>query len=107
MQRKRRAQNVHAVCMREEALRLVRSRLAALAAGGFLLRSRAALRRVAARGTGTRGLATAARRSRRIRDLRRALLRHPLVLQRLVLLLVLDVCALVGHELQIPLEITF
>ena len=42
-------------------------------------------------------LAAAARRAGRVGDLRRALLRHALVLQGLVLLLVLDVRALVGH----------
>src|SRR4051794_32647909 len=86
------------------ALRLVRGRLAALAAGGFLLRGRSALRRVAARGAGGAGrLAAAAGRAGGVGDLRCALLRHALVLQRLVLLLVLDVAALSGHELKMPI----
>src|SRR5438445_276574 len=44
-----------------------------------------------------RFLAAAARRARRVRDLRRALLRHPLLLELLVLLLVLDARSLAGH----------
>src|SRR3954470_8944111 len=75
----------------------VRRRLAALAAGGGLLGVRAALRRVALRGRGVRLLAAVLRSVRRVRDFRRALLRHPLVLQGLVLFLVLDVCTLSGH----------
>src|SRR3954467_13443658 len=73
---------------------LLRRRLAALAAGGLLLRGRAALARVAA-GAGL--LAAAARRAGRVGDPGGALLGHPLVLQRLVLLLVLDVRLLGGH----------
>src|SRR2546423_7990509 len=42
-------------------------------------------------------LPAAARRARRVRDLRRALVRHPLLLQRLVLLLVLHVGTFGGH----------
>src|SRR5205814_4040333 len=76
---------------------LARGRLAALAAGGLLLRRRPALRRTAPRGARVRLLAALARRARRVRDLRRALLRHALVLQGLVLLLVLDAWSLARH----------
>src|SRR5689334_3059862 len=67
---------------------LASGRLAALAAGRLLLRGRAALGGVAA-GAGL--LAAAARGAGRVGDLGRALLGHPLVLEGLVLLLVLDV----------------
>src|SRR5688500_6202303 len=76
-------------------LRLPRGRLAALASRGLLLRGRAALTRAA---TGAGLLASAARGARRVRDLRRALLRHAPVLQGLVLLLVLDVGGLARHR---------
>src|SRR5438128_1413394 len=73
-------------------------RLAALAPGRLLLRGRAALRGAALRARGMRLLAAVLRRVGRVRDLRRALLRHPLLLQRLVLLLVLHVRALARHH---------
>src|SRR5439155_18442766 len=79
------------------SLRLAGSRLAALAAGSLLLRRRAALRARAPRRARSRLLAAATRSAGGVRDLCRALLRHPLVLQRLVLLLVLDACALSRH----------
>src|ERR671914_2198825 len=77
---------------------LARGGLAALAARGLLLGGGAALRGAAAR-AGL--LAATARGAGRVGDLRRALLGHPLVLERLVLLLVLDVGFLVGHALLI------
>src|SRR5919198_1643840 len=80
-------------------LALPRGRAAALAAGGLLLRGRAALLGGAA-GAGL--LATPARGARRVRDLRRALLRHALLLELLVLLLVLDVGAFIGHATYVP-----
>src|SRR4051794_29942793 len=84
---------------RRNASRLARGCLAAFAAGRFLLCSRTALRRVALRRARRTGLlAAATRRTGRVGDLRGALLRHTLVLQCLVLLLVLHVRALVGHE---------
>src|SRR5437763_12102272 len=61
-------------------------RLPALAAGGLLLRGGAALLRAPA---GPGGPAPAARRARRVGDPGRPLLRHPLVLEGLVLLLIL------------------
>src|SRR5205823_7698461 len=73
--------------------------LAALAARGLLLRRRAALGGTAAR---ARLLAAAARGARRVGDPRRALLRHALVLQGLVLLLVLDAWPFVGHVRRFP-----
>src|SRR5205085_8920060 len=78
---------------------LPRGRLAALAACRLLLGSRAALRRAAAGTAAARPglLAAAGRRARGVRDLRRALLRHALLLQLLVLLLVLDVRLLARH----------
>src|SRR4051812_3153607 len=80
-------------------LGLSRGGLAALAAGGFLLRRRPALLRARARrGPGAGLLAAAARRAGRVRDLRRPLLRHAFVFQLLVLLLVLHVCAFAGHR---------
>src|SRR6185437_1199961 len=60
-------------------------RLSAFAARRLLLSGRAALARVALSAAGTRGLSAAARGPRRVRNLCRALLRHPLVLQLLVL----------------------
>jgi len=84
------------------ALRLSCGSAAALASGRLLLRGRPALRRVAAPGAGAGRLAAAARRSRRVRDSRRALLRHPLLLQLLVLLLVLDARSLVRHRYLLP-----
>src|SRR5437763_10754947 len=83
---------------RRRALRLARRRLAALAAGGLLLGGRPALRRAAARVRRMRFLPAAARGARRVRDSRGPLLRHTLVLQRLVLLLVLDVGSFVRHR---------
>src|SRR5215211_7559158 len=74
-------------------------RLAALAARGLLLGARSALLRAAAR---TAPLAATARGARRVRDPRGALLGHPLVLERLVLLLVLDAWSLVGHAGPVP-----
>src|ERR1700733_2019799 len=68
--------------------------LAALAPGRPLLRSRAALLRVRAR---ARLLATAARRFGAVGDASRSRLRHALVLERLVLLLVLHVGPLGRH----------
>src|SRR4051794_19831812 len=66
---------------------LVRSGLAALASRGLLLRRRPALLGVSA---GPGALAATLGRSGRVRDPGRALLRHALVLQGLILLLVLD-----------------
>src|SRR4029453_9669134 len=71
---------------------------AARAAGGLLLRRRAALLRARPGRGGIRLLPASARRTRRVGDLRRALLRHALVLERFVLLLVLDVCLLARHS---------
>src|SRR5579862_3835101 len=85
-------------------LTLGRGCAAAFAAGGDLLRVRAALRRAAARGRRVRLLAAAARGARRVCDPRRPLLRHPLLLQLLVLLLVLDARSLVGHATPFPLS---
>src|SRR5439155_322842 len=76
---------------------LARRRLSALASGGLLLSGRAALARARARGRGMRLLAPATRRAGRVRDPCRALLRHPLFLQLLVLFLVLDVRSFVRH----------
>src|SRR5207237_2709805 len=76
---------------------LARGCLSALAARGLLLRGRAALLGARARRRGVGLLAAAARRAGRVRDLRRALLRHPLFLQLLVLLLVLDAPTFVWH----------
>src|SRR5262249_28782113 len=76
---------------------LLRGRLAALATGGDLLSVRPALGRAAPR-RGVGLLAAAARGPGRVRDPRRPPLRHPLVLERLVLLLVLHVCTLAGHD---------
>src|SRR5919198_1981075 len=88
---------------RSPDLALPRGRAAALAARGLLLRGRAALLRGALGGAAGAGLlAASARRARRVRDLRRALLRHAFLLELLVLLLVLDVCALVGHVERLP-----
>src|SRR6266498_3844962 len=75
---------------------LARGGLAALAARGLLLSGRPALRGAAPGARGMRHLPTSTRRAGGIRDLRRALLRHALVLERLVLLLVLDVGFLVS-----------
>src|SRR3954447_596589 len=69
--------------------------LAALAAGLLLLRGRAALRAVAA---GAALLAAAGRRALGVGDLGGALLRHALVLEGFVLLLVLHVGRLAGHR---------
>src|SRR5688500_5993305 len=66
--------------------RRLRGGLAALATGALLLRGGAALRCVP---SGAGLLAAARRRARRVRDLGRPLLRHALVLEGLVLLLVL------------------
>src|SRR5689334_6318437 len=63
--------------------RFLRGRLPALAPGLLLLRGRAALARVAAR---ARLLPPVVRRVGRVRDLGGPLLRHPFVLQGLVLL---------------------
>src|SRR5581483_4125320 len=93
--------HVRAVCELQACrvgLRLARGGLPALAAGGLLLRGCPTLRRAAARARRVRRLAAAARRAGRVGDARGALLRHALVLQRLVLLLVLDVGALVRHR---------
>ena len=68
-----------------------------LAAGGLLLGGRAALARVSPPNARSGLLASAAGGSRRVRDLRRSLLRHPLFLQGLVLLLVLHAGPLVRH----------
>src|SRR6187200_992328 len=80
-------------------------RPAPLPAGGLLLGSRAALGGVTAQA----GLfPTAARGTGRIGDLCCALLRHALVLERLVLLLVLYVCTLLRHgcsSLMVHLEL--
>src|SRR4029079_5390867 len=76
---------------------LAGGRLAALAAGGLFLRSGAALGRRRPRRAGMGALAAATGRVGRVGDARRPLLRHSLVLQRLVLLLVLDVGALARH----------
>src|SRR5438477_4444807 len=84
-------------------LAVPRGGAAALAAGGLLLRGRAALLRGALGGAAGAGLLAApARGARRVRDLRRALLRHALLLELLVLLLVLDVRAFTGHAARIP-----
>src|SRR5205814_5363026 len=69
-------------------------RPAALAAGSLLLRRRPTLRAAAPARARVRLLAAAARRTGRVRDPGRALLRHALVLQGLVLLLVLDAWSL-------------
>src|SRR5215216_6359178 len=68
--------------------------------GSLLLRSRPALRRRAA-GTGL--LPAPARGARRVRDSGCPLLRHPLVLERFVLLLVLDTRSLIRHEALLPI----
>src|SRR6184192_2978858 len=83
---------------------LARGRLAALAAGRLLLRGRAALRRAAPGAAGAGRLAAAARGALRVRDLRRPLLRHPLLLQLLVLLLVLDARSLSRHAILLVLD---
>src|SRR5205814_666390 len=72
--------------------------LAALASCGLLLRRRSGLRGRRASGRGAGVLAAATGRAGGIGDLRCPLLRHPLLLELLVLLLVLDVRALVGHS---------
>src|SRR5204862_1310255 len=74
---------------------LLGRRAAALAARGLLLRRRTALLRAAAR---ARLLAAASRSARRVGDPRRPLLGHALVLERLVLLLVLNAWSLVRHR---------
>src|SRR5438445_13098668 len=84
---------------RRFALRLARGGLAAFAAGSFLLGSRSALRRAATRAGGVRLLPAAARCARRVGDPRGPFFRHALVLQRLVLLLVLDVRPLLWHPI--------
>src|SRR2546423_12157123 len=80
---------------------LLGARLAALAPGGLLLRRGSALLRGA---SGARLLSAAARRTRRVGDPGRALLRHALLLQALVLLLVLHVRALARHPNLLPIE---
>ncbi len=65
---------------------------------------RAALATRCAARAGAGRLAAAARRAGRVRDLRRALLRHPLVLQPLVLLLVLDARSLAGHAILLRVD---
>src|SRR5689334_15254976 len=77
---------------------LARRCLAALAACCLLLGGRSALRGRRSARRAVRCLAAPARGSGRVRDPRGALLRHPLVLERLVLLLVLHVRALVRHS---------
>src|SRR5947207_15626798 len=74
---------------------LARRGLAALPARGLLLGGGSALAR--ARRRALRLLAATAGRARGVGDLGRPLLGHALVLQRLVLLLVLDVCLLARH----------
>src|SRR3954451_16797544 len=81
-------------------------RLSALPSGGFLLRGRTALRRVAAPARRVRLLAAATRRARGVRDLRRALLRHALVLQRLVLLPFFPVGALPGMRSPLSVRVS-
>src|SRR3954447_25907754 len=76
---------------------LLRRGLAALAASFLLLCRRTALLRARRARRGTRLLPAAARGPGGVGDLRGALLGHPLVLQRFVLLLVLDVRALARH----------
>src|SRR6266498_4308242 len=83
-------------------LALARGGLAALTAGGLLLRGRTALARAGAGRPRVRLLAASARSARRVGDPRRALLRHPLLLQLLVLLLVLDAWSLAGHRCGLP-----
>src|ERR671914_1916664 len=75
---------------------------AAFAAGGLLLRGRPALFRARAGARGGGLLSAAARRARRVRDPRRALLRHALLLEAFVLLLVLDARSFVRHAGAIP-----
>src|SRR6266540_3475965 len=71
---------------------------AALAACGLLLRSRSALARGGTGRARVRLPAAPARGTGRVRDPRGALLRHPLLLELLVLLLVLDAGSLAGHR---------
>src|SRR3712207_1493689 len=78
---------------------LASARLAALAAGFLLLGGGAALLGVAARAA---LLAAVLRRVGRVGDLGGPLLRHALVLEGLVLLLVLDVRTLARHERDLP-----
>src|SRR5215207_10021329 len=77
---------------------LLRGCLAALAAGLLLLCGGPALAAGAVLLSSAAGLAALLRSVRRVGDLRRALLGHPLVLQRFVLLLVLDVGGLARHD---------
>src|SRR5919108_1085654 len=70
-------------------------RPATLAAGGLLMGGRPTLLRAAARAG---RLPASARRTGRVSDPRRALLRHALFLQAFVLLLVLDARSLVRHR---------
>src|SRR3954451_19481585 len=74
---------------------LLRRGLPAFATSGLVLGSRTAL--VALARSGMRLLAAMLGRLRRVRDLGRPFLRHPLVLQGFVLLLVLHVGRLAGH----------
>src|SRR5439155_1494265 len=77
---------------------LPRRSSAALAARGLLLGCRPALARIAP-GRARAGLLPAAARSAgRVRDPRGTFLRHPLFLELLVLLLVLDAWSLVRHR---------
>src|SRR5690242_15064985 len=76
---------------------LASGRASALCACRLLLRRRAALRRRRTRRAGMRLLAALARGVGAVRDPRRALLGHALVLQRLILLLVLHVRRLGRH----------
>src|SRR5439155_8848024 len=75
---------------------------AALAAGGLFLGCRAALARVAPGRARAGLLPAAARRAGRVRDPRGTFLRHPLFLELLVLLLVLDARPLVRHRFFLP-----
>src|SRR5205814_10445829 len=88
---------------RRDGLALPRGGAAALAARGLLLRGRAALAGGRAGRARARLLAAAARRARGVRDARGALLRHPLLLQLLVLLLVFDRCSFTWHVRRFPL----
>src|SRR5918994_2834373 len=84
---------------------LAGGRPTALAAGGLLLRGRPALLRRAPALPRARCLSTPLRRSGGVGDPRRALLRHPLLLQRFVLLLVLDARPLVRHRDHLPIDV--
>src|SRR5437773_12485196 len=86
------------VTLRRRSGSLARCGLAPLAAGGLLLGGGRALAGGLPSVARARALPSPARGSRRVGDLGRALLRHPLLAQAFVLVLVLDAWPLVWHR---------